>query len=307
MRILIVGGAGFIGLHTAEYLVLQGHDVRLLDCNGEMLPLEWRERFQLFDLTTGEIPVEELEWAEYVLYFAHTTLPQTSNTRMQFDISSNVVNLVAFLEECTKRNIKKIIYSSSGGTVYGGHSGSEISEAEREYPLCSYGITKMMAERYLHLFRHLYGLDYCVLRIANPYGPKQNITRGQGAVNTFLYKILSKQPITIWGDGSVIRDYLYVEDVAHAVMLAIEGPKEKTPVYNIGSGQGHSLLEIIQSIQECVGHPATIEFQKARPVDVQCNILNTKFAYQSLKWKPTIDLPEGIRRTALWMKKTYNF
>mgnify|MGYP001595638612 FL=1 len=184
-----------------------------------------------------------------------------------------------------QQGVKKIVFISSGGTVYGNSVQCPISETDATDPVCSYGISKLSIEKYLHLFYHLHGLDYVVLRAANPFGERQNPRSGQGAVATFLWKFLRQEPIEIWGDGNISRDYFYISDLVSAILTAIE---EKTPskLYNIGSGVPHSLNKLVNFMQRVTGRTKVVQYSPARKLDVATNFLDISRAQKELHWQP---------------------
>jgi UDP-glucose 4-epimerase len=165
----------------------------------------------------------------------------------------------------------------------------------------SYGITKLAIEKYLLLFERIHGIKAVILRLANPYGERQRVETAQGAVAVFLQRALCRRPLEIWGDGSVTRDYVYVGDVADAFLRAAEyeGPMS---IFNIGSGEGTSLNDLLVMLENVLGHSIDREYLPARSFDVKLNVLDTRLAQRELKWTPTVAMPEGLVRTAQWTK-----
>jgi UDP-glucose 4-epimerase len=189
--------------------------------------------------------------------------------------------------------VKKIIFLSSGGTVYGKANFLPITESHLTNPCCSYGIHKLTIEKYLALFFQLYGLDYTILRASNPYGPHQNIGRNQGLIATTINRIQNGLPLEVWGDGSVIRDYLHVQDLVSAGIrvLNYEGPHK---IFNISSGKGRSINEVIQIISKQMGKKAKIIHLAERGFDVESNILSNELAKNELGWMPLMSIEEYI-------------
>jgi UDP-glucose 4-epimerase len=176
-----------------------------------------------------------------------------------------------------------------------------IAESAPTDPICAYGVHKLAIEKYLHLWRHLHKLDSVVLRTANPYGERQRHDSGQGAIPAFIARALRSQPLQVWGDGSVVRDYLHISDVARALVMAGCTPRA-SGVFNIGSGTGHSLNEIVQSLERVLGRRIAVEHQGARAFDVPVSVLDVSLAAHELGWKPQVGLEEGLRRTVAWMQ-----
>jgi UDP-glucose 4-epimerase len=229
-----------------------------------------------------------------------TTLPQNSNENPVYDVESNVAGSLAMLQSAVRNKIRKVIFASSGGTVYGIPKQIPIPETHATDPLCSYGICKLAVEKYLHLFQALHGLDYCVLRLSNPFGERQRIASAQGAVTTFLHKALNAELIEIWGDGSVVRDYVYVGDAAQAMIAAIH-EQANGRVVNVGSGLGQSLNDILAAIEKLTGRSVRRTYTKGRPFDVPFNVLDIGCARSVLGWQPGVSFAEGLARTAHWL------
>lgn len=221
MKALVLGGNGFIGSHLVDRLLLAGHGVRIFDRNEELYrrPLAGVE-YCYADFGNRTLLAEALDGIDIVFHLISTTVPKTSNDDPAFDVMSNVVETIALLEKCVARGIKKVVFLSSGGTVYGAPAALPVSEDSPTNPECSYGITKLTIEKYLALFNHLYGLDYVVVRPSNPYGPRQNLLGIQGAISVFLGRVAARKPIEVWGDGQIVRDYVYVEDLVEGIYRA---------------------------------------------------------------------------------------
>ncbi len=306
MKALIIGGNGFIGSNLADALLRSGHKVTSFD----RYPSRYREADPRINYIYGDFAnhgeVEEaVKGIDWIFHLAYTTLPATSNEDPMFDVRSNIIDTLQLLEACRKFSVKKVVFISSGGTVYGVPQTLPIDEDHPTEPICSYGITKLTIEKYLHLYHHLHNLDYVVARLANPYGELQNPQAKQGAIAVFLGNVLQNKPITIWGDGEVIRDYIYIGDAAEALVKAAEYcPDEKEPrVFNIGSGGGQSLNEIVRAIRAAVGRELEVVHHPARSADVPANVLDISRAKKCLNWKPEINLEHGIRKTWDWLCK----
>lgn len=305
MKCLVLGGGGFLGSHACDALLAHGCRVRVFEklyvgkenIQHAISDIEWIEG----DFTNEAHLREIVQGMDYVIHAIGTTIPKNSNENPVYDISSNVISTLHLLEAAKEAGVKKIIFFSSGGTVYGIPQKIPIAEDHPTDPITSYGIQKLTIEKYLKLYYHLHGLDYAIMRISNPYGERQRPIASQGAVAVFLYKALKKEPLEIWGDGSVTRDYLHVSDVAGVVPLLMryEG---KHKLFNIGSGRGLSLLELIKTIEKIIGRPVDVRFTSARPFDVPVNILDSSLALRELSWTPKIGLEEGIRRTIKYLE-----
>ena len=302
MKVLVTGGNGFMGGHLVWRLLEKEHQVRIYDRGLDQFRTIPRDaEYVEGELGNHGLIREALEGVEVVYHLVSTTLPKTSNDDPIYDVRSNLVDTLQLLESCVAAGTSKVIFASSGGTVYGSPKTTPISEDHPTDPISSYGITKLAVEKYLGLFRHLYGLDYAVLRISNPYGPYQNPEGQQGAIGVFLHRILTGRPITIWGDGSVMRDYLYIADLVEALVLAAN-KETQYKVLNIGSGRGVSLNRLIACMAEVVGEPPQVEYLPPRSLDVPVNILDIRRAREKLAWEPRVELTEGINRTWDWVR-----
>jgi UDP-glucose 4-epimerase len=305
MKAVVIGGNGFIGTHLIEFLIRDNIGVRVFDRYPSQFTQPKPEvEYVIGDLGNHGSLTEIVEDADWVFHLAYTTLPKTSNDDPVYDVRSNLIDTLQLLQSCREANVKKVVFVSSGGTVYGVPQTVPITEAHPTNPICSYGITKLAIEKYLQLFHHLYGLDYAVTRISNPYGEGQNPNAKQGAIGVFLGRVARGEAINIWGDGQVVRDYLHIDDAAHALIKAARYvPQIDQPrVFNIGSGAGHSLNEIVEEIKAVVDRDVKVEYTPARSLDVSANILDTTLAKKYLGFNPTIDLNSGIARTWKWIK-----
>ena len=306
-RCLVLGGLGFMGSHLIDALLSAGHAVRCFD-RPHVKPLGGSHSadpdFELYegDLLSEADVGEALQGCDVCYHFVSTTLPKSSNADPAFDVESNVLGTVRLLSHAVESGIKKVIFVSSGGTVYGVPNQVPIPETHPTDPVCSYGITKLAIEKYLGLFRHLHGLDYTVLRISNPYGERQRTHSSQGAVSVFLGRVLRDEPVEIWGDGSVVRDYIYISDVVDALMAALE-PTGKEHVFNIGSGRGLSLNEVLDRIEGATGRTAVRRYTPGRTFDVPKNVLSIERANHSLGWSPKVNFEQGLRRYAEWLSR----
>ncbi|MEJ7631719.1 MAG: NAD-dependent epimerase/dehydratase family protein [Rubrobacteraceae bacterium] len=302
MRSLVIGGGGFIGANLVERLLEKGHYVRIYGRN----PSRFRGRPPGAEFVEGELGNHglirnALEGTEIVFHLVSTTLPKTSNDDPVFDVRSNLVDTVQLLEACVETGVRKVVFPSSGGTVYGPPKFLPVTEEHPTEPISSYGIVKLTVEKYLNLFHHLHGLDYAALRISNAYGPCQDPAGQQGAISVFLERARQGQPITVWGDGGAVRDFLYVSDLMDALELAAE-KETKHKVFNVGSGRGVSVHELLDSISEATSERPMVEYLPARALDVHASVLDVSRAERELGWRPRTDLPEGISLTWTWLQ-----
>lgn len=304
MKIVIFGGGGFIGSAIADRLLLDKHELRIFE-RPRVAPYRPFSAAEKVEWVTGDLMsthdvAQAVEGMDIVLHLVSSTLPKGSNDDPIYDVSTNLIGTLQILNAMVEKKVRKIIFISSGGTVYGPPEYTPIDELHPTNPLVSYGVTKLAIEKYLLLYQHLYDIKVNILRVTNPYGERQRIETAQGAVGVFLSKALSNAPLEIWGDGSVIRDYIYVGDVAEAFALAVnyDGP---VSVLNISSGIGTSLNTLIDTLEAVLGKKVERNYQAGRPFDVPVSVLDNDLAFRELGWAPKIDLCEGVRRTAAWM------
>jgi UDP-glucose 4-epimerase len=236
---------------------------------------------------------------DVVHHYAWTSIPASANANPPGDLIANVLPLLAMLEALLRRGGGRVVFTSSGGTVYGRLHRVPVSEDHPIVPITAYGAGKAAAELYLNLYRALHGLDCRIARVANPYGAGQDLSRGQGAVTTFLHHALNGQTITIWGDGTVIRDYVHISDVAQALVMLATKTTPATHIFNIGSGVGLSLNDIIVELEAQIQCKLTVMRTQGRPFDVPVSVLALDRATKSLGWTPRLSFGEGIRRTLI--------
>jgi UDP-glucose 4-epimerase len=309
MNIVIFGGGGFIGSAIADRLLADGHSLKIferprVEPYRSFLSSE-RVEWMTGDLLSQHDVSEAVDGADVVMHLVSSTLPKSSNDDPVYDVQSNLVATLQMLNVMVQKKVPKIVFISSGGTVYGNPVYLPIDEQHPTNPRVSYGITKLAIEKYLLMYEYIHGIKAVVLRVANPFGERQRIETAQGAVGVFLRKALDKIPIEIWGDGSVTRDYIYVSDVADAFARAVTYTGPET-VFNIGSGKGTSLNELIGMIEKSVGRPVNREYLPGRPFDVPASVLSNELAREQLGWIPQVSLQDGINRTALWMDQILN-
>lgn len=304
MNCVIVGGGGFIGSHLADALLVKNNKVTIFDRPGaaylELLSQKGAV-VKLGSFCEAADLKHVLSDAEIVFHLASSTVPKTSIDDPVFDIESNLVGTIILLNAARDAGVKKIVFSSSGGTVYGNPRVVPITEDHHTNPISSYGITKLAIEKYLALYWALYGLDYSVLRVSNAYGPRQTVGGTQGIITTTIDHALHHRKIRIWGDGNVVRDYIYVSDISDAFICAANY-KGEPRIFNIGSGVGHTVNDIVKIVEEVMDEPLALTYEPGRAYDVPINILDTSLARQILKWEPKVNLKVGIKKTIEYLR-----
>jgi UDP-glucose 4-epimerase len=306
MKCVVFGGGGFIGSAVVDRLLRDGHALRVFERPGIERYREFASNERVDWMTGDFMNVNDvnvaLDGIDVVLHLISSTLPETSNDDLVFDVQSNLVATLRMLEAMVVRDVRKIVFISSGGTVYGSPVYLPLDESHPTNPQVPYGITKLAIEKYLLMFEMMHGIKANILRVANAFGERQRLGTAQGAVTVFLHHALRQQPIEIWGDGSATRDYIYIEDVAEAFARAVQysGPKS---VFNIGSGIGTSLNELLKIIEDVLGKPVERRYSAARAFDVSASVLSSALARSEMAWEPQMPLRDGIVRTAKWLAK----
>jgi UDP-glucose 4-epimerase len=306
MKIIIFGGGGFIGSTIADRLLLDGHELRIFE-RPRVAPYRKFAESERVEWIAGDFSSthdvsDAIRGVDVVLHLVSTTLPKNSNDDPIYDVQSNLVATLQMLNAMVAHNVRKIVFISSGGTVYGNPMYLPIDEKHPTDPLVSYGITKLAIEKYLQMYSLLHGISAITLRVANPYGERQRIETAQGAVGVFLHHALKGLPIEIWGDGSVTRDYIHVSDVAEAFVRAV-GYSGARSCFNISFGAGTSLNELVDMLEDVLGKPVERRYLPGRPFDVPVSVLSNDLARDELEWAPSISMRCGIVRVAEWMKR----
>jgi len=244
--------------------------------------------------STAEV-VDALQDINLVYHLASSTVPGTSNQDPIFDVSSNVGGSLRLIQAMAQVGVRRIVFFSSGGTVYGIPHSLPVRESHPLHPISSYGVCKVSIENYLSMYHHLGVIDPLILRPSNPYGPRQSTAGIQGAVSAFLGGALRDEGISIWGDGETVRDYIYVDDLAELAVRA--GLSGVCGTYNAGSGLGCSLNELSQCVRDVTGRRLPAEYLPARGFDVPKIILDITSASSKFGWKPKVDLRKGVAMT----------
>ena len=300
---LILGGAGFIGRAVAVQLARAGQPVVLADRRPPEGPLPQdvaaRIAFRPFDLAQADWDAL-IAGAAVVHHYAWTSIPASANADPGRDLQENVLPTIALLDAMRRLGgaAPRLVFASSGGTVYGRLRQVPVPEHHALFPLTAYGAGKVAAEAYLTQYRQMHGLDCRIARVANPFGAGQNVARGQGAVTTFLDRALRGLPIEIWGDGAVTRDYIHVSDAAAGLRALAAAPSvDDAWVFNIGSGRGLDLNTIVAGLEAALERPLVVHRGPARPYDVPISVLDVSLARERLGWTARLSFTEGLAHT----------
>ena len=301
MTTLVIGGNGFIGSHIVDVLRAGGEDVAILD----RMPERYRPplpdvHYYLGDLRDMSVVEEALHGGDRVIHAASSSVPQTAVRDPAGDISDNLLPLVQLLATMRRTGVKRLVYLSSGGTVYGPPLSDTITEDHPLRPVTPYGIVKAAAERYIVAEHMASGLGYAILRPANPFGPRQGRLGVQGVIGTFLWQIAQEEMPEVWGDGSVVRDFVHVGDLARLCLLALRSSLDGC--YNVGSGRGCSIAELIALLSEATGRPIVPLRRPGREFDLPRVVLDCSRARELLGWSATMTLEAGLAETWAWLQ-----
>lgn len=304
-KVFVTGGTGFMGSHMVELLLEEGHTVTVLTSSSSIHPNIQHLQDQIHivrgNFGNYQLVLQHLKKTDIVIHIAWTTVPKTASENPIYDAQTNIIGSIHLLEAAVEAKVKKVVFVSTGGALYGIPQYTPIDEQHPIQPISAYGISKMAFERYLHFFYQNKGLDYSIFRIANAYGTRQNLTKNQGVIGIWLQKIQQNQAIEIWGTGEVIRDYIYVTDVAKCIVSSLfyQGAQK---VFNVGSGVGYSLNEILAVCQKVSQKHPKIHYLESRSFDVPVNILSIQHAQEVLNWQPLTSIEEGIKKTWDWLQ-----
>ncbi|MDO9224741.1 MAG: NAD-dependent epimerase/dehydratase family protein [Pseudomonadota bacterium] len=306
-RVMLLGGSGFIGTHLTRRLLEEGIDPVVVDwVRPSVAGVEYHaaELRTVVDLTPAL-----LESVEAVYLLAWTTKPQAANQSPAYDLESNVFAGLHFLDGLRGlRRRPRVIFVSTGGAIYGAPELLPTPETACARPIGAYGIGKLAFEHYLDLYQRIHGIDYLVVRPGNPYGEGQDPAASQGAVGVFLGRLARGEAIHIWGDGQIVRDYLYIRDLAEGLRLALDyhpADAHAPRIFNLGSGAGVSLNELIARIEVVTETKLEVSHEPARSVDVPAIVLDCARANDLLGWKARTTLDEGLARTWDWVRDSW--
>jgi UDP-glucose 4-epimerase len=304
MKILVTGGAGFIGSHVVDAYIEQGNEVIIVDdlSTGRISNLNPKARFYQVDIRSPQLgDVFEAERPDIVNHHAAQMNVRRSVADPLFDADVNILGSLKLIEYAKSYQVRKFVYISTGGAVYGEPEYLPCDESHPINPICQYGASKHTVEHYLYMYHVNYGLDYTVLRYPNVYGPRQDPHGEAGVVAIFSGQMLAGEQVVINGDGEQTRDYVYVGDCALANM-AVTHQEAATGVYNIGSGKGTSVNEIFSGLRDITGYKLAPLYGPAKVGETRYIYLNADKVSRELGWKPTVSLEDGLRKTVEYFK-----
>jgi len=300
-RIIITGGSGFIGSFLIETLIKKGFTaVTVLDKNPQ--PQTGATHLTCNVFRDVHLLKEHITEGSIVVHLACTTIPSVSEKDSAMDAQENIAGTLRLMDVCREKKVRKFIFASSGGTVYGNSSRKPHTEKDATEPENSYGAIKLALEKYLGVYEHLYGMKHAILRISNPYGRRKLVSTKLGAVDIFLRHSMENKTLSIWGDGKNVRDYIHISDVVNFIIHTIKRD-DLTGIYNVGTGVGTSLNQIVDCVSNILKRPITPNYNPARGVDVRHNVLDIKKAKKT-GWRPEYTLSKGIRTLYREIQKT---
>lgn len=303
-KILVTGGAGFIGSHVVDLFIAQGFEVVIVDdlSTGRASNLNPAAKFYKMDIRDPKIrEVFETEKPDYVSHHAAQMDVRRSVAQPLFDADVNILGSINLIEAAKAVNLKRFIYISTGGAVYGEPERVPVEETDPINPICQYGASKHTVEHYLFMYHYNYGLKYTVLRYPNVFGPRQDPHGEAGVVAIFTGKMMAGEQVVINGDGEQTRDYVYVGDCARANLLAAT-VEHKPGIYNIGWGLPTSVNDIFSALAKVTGYTHPAQNGPAKVGETRHIYLNAAKAKKDLGWVPTISLEEGLTRTVEYFK-----
>lgn len=307
MKILVTGGAGFIGSHLVDALIKKGHNVVVIDnlSTGKRKNLNQDATFYNTDISSRDeiFKILSKEKPEIIYHCAAQIDVRKSVEDPVFDAHVNILGSLNIFESVKKSGIEKIIFSSTGGAIYGNTTVIPSHEELKPEPISPYGIAKLVVEKYLYYYYKIFHIPYIILRYANVYGPRQNNEGEAGVISIFCDKILNNQIPKIFGDGSQTRDFVYIDDVVSANLLALEA--NKVGIYNVGTGRETDVNQIAELLKKV--SKTKKEFMHIAPKsgELPRSSLDSKKIQRELGWKPTIGIQQGIKKTWSYFKHEY--
>lgn len=298
-RIFLTGGSGFIGRNTIPALLLRSCPVIALEHIHPIVP----QAADGLRVVRGSIDRpgrklrEEIGSCDTLLHLAGASTPASTAMDPSLDVRANLLATLALLQAASGTRIKRIVSISSGGTIYGVPAYIPIDEGHPTIPTSPYGVVKLAIEHMIRLWAVQHEITYIILRVANSYGPHQNAIGDQGVIGAWLYRVMSDRQLVVWGDGSIVRDYIYVGDVAEALAIGCTQANLASGTYNIATGTGTSLLEIAQILAEVTGRTVKLQFELGRPFDPPINILSPDCYAAVTGWRANTRLREGVIQT----------
>jgi len=299
----IYGANGFMGRHLLRRLAARGRPLRAVSRHFDPLIRDCcppTVDFVEADLRDPLAMAASLQGLTAVVQLVSTSSPASQNRHAVFDIEENVVPHVAFMQAAVDEGVRRYVFVSSGGTVYGPGSPTPTPEDAATNPICSHGLTKLTIEKYLQMHAAVAGLETVILRVANAYGPEQACRKGQGLIPAVLARVAQGMPVQVVGDGGAVRDYVFIDDVVDAFVAALDRPDAAGGVFNVGSGRGRTVIEVVEALEEALGARIDRVHLPTRPTDIDVSLLDIAAAAHGLGWRPRTEFAAGLGRTVAW-------
>lgn len=304
--ISIIGGNGFIGKNLTKYFATNKYNVLVNDNNINISQENLRNvSFHFVDIHHTNELIEITTKADHIVWLAHASIPATTDESLVDDFSLNISPVIKFLEKSSKLFYKKFIYFSSGGAIYGDVNGkSPVNENNLQKPVSDYGLSKSVVEKYIEYLTRKSNHESIILRPSNIYGPYQNMAKPQGIIGYAFKAIRDEIPLVLYNNGQMVRDFIFVEDVAKAVEKCICAPitKGKTNFYNVGSNEGFSIKQILEKVENITERKLKIDNKDSRNFDCEYNVLNVEKIKKTLNWSKETDLDTGLRKVWEWIQ-----
>ena len=301
MKILVSGGAGFIASHVSEALLAEGHEVHILDdlSSGRRENIPDGAVFHEMDIRSREASTCMLEHGfEAFVHHAAQMDVRKSVADPPFDAAVNILGLLNIMEAGRRAGLRKVVFASTGGAIYGEPDYVPQDEEHAARPLSPYGVAKLCSERYLDYYRNQYGVSFVALRYGNVYGPRQNPHGEAGVIAIFAERMLRGERPVIYGDGMQTRDYVYAGDVVQANLKALR--YEGSGVFNVGTGVETSVNDLFEALRDRMAPGLACRREENRPGEQRRSVLSFDRAREELGWTPRVDLAQGLEKTAAW-------
>lgn len=299
MKVLVIGGSGFLGSAIVKRLMIVGYDVASYSRNKGLL-VEGVDHWIKGDILDQIALKKALLGVDLVIHSADSVKGSSSVINNGVPDMQNIEGMINLLSVMRESSVKRLIFLSSGGTVYGNNNDFLVDEFSALEPISFYGIQKVAVEHLLRIARIGWGLEYMVIRPSNPYGEGQDGIGAQGLIGVIIRNFLQNKRTTIFGNGEIVRDYIYISDFIDFVVRSLHF--NDYCIYNCGSGTGSSVNEVISQVEEAVGAKILLQYKPSRPHDVQRIVLNCNRAKVNLDWHPRTSLNEGIKKHYKWLK-----
>jgi UDP-glucose 4-epimerase len=299
LRVAVLGAGGFIGQNLVQTLILDGHEVTSFVREPRLGDRTQIGKEVVFDFLKLNQMGDVLNSFDAIYHLVSSTNPLNSSNSSRVDAQENLMASLDLMEMLKGNSATRLVFVSSGGAVYGAPETVPITEGHATNPVSFYGVSKLAIEKYLHAYSVSTELNYVVMRLSNPFGPGQVNSKGQGLIPTIIESAVLNKPLSVWGDGTSIRDYIYIGDAVAGLSRAMSYNGKKS-LFNIGSGFGTSVLELVAHIEEITGKEISLEFQPKRAFDAPVNVLDISLAKSELSWGPKTKLLEGLEATVRW-------